>query len=119
MRRGCANVVESETRRESRRSSRNDGRCGCTVAREYQGRHENLPGQIEERLQVDIENAQRTRVAPEAMELCRLAGKALRGIILREDCRVFSDRLIKISAESVGRGQTEKCLEEWLLVFEI
>jgi hypothetical protein len=101
------------------RSSRHDGRRGRTVAREYQSSHENRPSEIKERLQVDIENTQRARVAPEAMELRRLAGEALRGIILREDCGVFGHHLIKVLAGFVGRGKTEERLEEWLLVFEI
>ena len=100
-------------------SSRYDSRCGCTATREYQSRHENRPSQIEEHLQVDIENTQRVRVAPEAMELCRLAGEALRGIILRENCRIFSHRSVKVFTGFVDWDKTEKCLEEWLLVFQI
>ena len=92
---------------------------GCMVIREYQSRHENRPSQIEERLQVDIENTQRVRVAPEAMELCRLAGEALRGIILCENCGVFRHRLVKVVAGFAGWDKTEECLEEWLLVFQI
>ena len=44
--------------------------------------------------------------------LCHLTDEALRGIILCEDCQVFSHCLTKVLAESVGQSQTEEGLEE-------
>ena len=76
-----------------------------------------LPGQIEKRLEVDVGDAQRTRVMPESVDPCCLAGKALHRIALRKNGRIFGDEcfiltwLVKVVEYTTCRGEAEECVE--------